>query len=289
VARSPEVDWGRYDITALYGGEGMSEGMRAHLQRHAFRRVLGDYGASDLEINIAAESEFTIALRQVLAERPSLRQRLNRGHGDELPMLFQYNPLDYLVETNAAGELVITLTRTEAASPKIRYNIHDLGHVIPFSEVKRTLAAEGLDPAKLAPGAAHLPLLFLYGRSDLAVAFYGCKITPGQVEQAIFSIEALSSLLNSFTLVVYEDDAHDKRLSVALELIEGAAAPQNTAPLRDALYASLAGISQDFREASRMVPAGKAPALEFYAEGTGPFAGTDVRLKRNYIRTLKPT
>src|SRR5262249_33280257 len=159
------------------------------------------------------------------AERPGLRGRLNNGHGDELPMLFQYNPLDYLVETNAAGELVITLTRTEAASPKIRYNIHDLGHVIPFSQVKRALAAEGIDTTKLATGAATLPVLFLYGRSDLAVAFYGCKITPGQVEQAIFSKEDLSALLNSFALVVYEDEVHDKRLSVALELIEGAAAP----------------------------------------------------------------
>jgi phenylacetate-CoA ligase len=263
----------------------MSEGMRAFLQQRAFRKVLGAYGASDLEINMAAENQFTIALRGLMAERPGLEGRLNRGSGDAIPMLFQYNPLDYFIESNDEGELVVTLTRAGAASPKIRYNIHDLGHVMPFTEVKRILEEEGVALAQLAPAVAHLPVLILYGRSDLAVAFYGCKITPGQVEQAIFGNQDLSAVSSSFVLIAQEDESHDKRLTVAVEMVEGAPAPQNAQALREELYSRLAGISQDFREAVRMVPAGKEPALEFHAQGTGPFAGTDIRLKKNYIRT----
>ena len=40
--------------------------MRAYLLR-SFRRVYGSYGASDLEINLAAETDLTIALRRLLA------------------------------------------------------------------------------------------------------------------------------------------------------------------------------------------------------------------------------
>jgi hypothetical protein len=43
-------------------------------------------------------------------------------------------------------------------------------------------------------------------------------------------------------------------------------------------------VNQDFREASRFIPAGFEPTLELHPEGTGPFAGHDVRLKRHYVQ-----
>lgn len=47
----------------------------------------------------------------------------------------------------------------------------------------------------------------------------------------------------------------------------------------------LAAVNRDYREAARFIPAGREPALEFHAAGTGPFAGYDVRLKRSYIKS----
>src|SRR5919204_1021966 len=190
---SADVDWSAYDLLALFGGEGMSEGMRDYLLGKGFKRAYGSYGASDLEINIGVESDFTIALRRLLAADEELAARLLRREHGVLPMVFQYNPIDYCVETNEAGELIVTLNRTANASPKIRYNIHDLGHVVRMPEVARILRAHGVTLSDLGGSRTDLPLLFLYGRADAAVAYYGSKGKPGGVGGGGFAAPGLGS------------------------------------------------------------------------------------------------
>jgi phenylacetate-CoA ligase len=278
-----EIDWSRYDATAIFGGEGMSEAMRDYLGR-AFRRVYGSYGASDLEINLAAENDFTIALRRRLADDERLRARVCRLDGAGLPMIFQYNPIDTYVETSDEGELVVTLCRTRNAAPKIRYNIRDLGHVVRFPELRTALAEAGTEPRELSSRHSDLPLLFLYGRADAAVPYFGCKITPGNVEDVVFSLPGLAPVVNSFALLLSEDEQATKRLAIALELREGAAPPPDVEGLRAQVLARLAELNQDYREASRFMPPESVPTLELHPAGTGPFAGYDVRLKRHYVQ-----
>jgi phenylacetate-CoA ligase len=257
--------------------------MRDYLGR-AFRKVYGSYGASDLEINIAAENDFTIALRRALASDAQLRVALT-WPDEQLPMVFQYSPLDYYVESNPEGELVVTLLRPTNVSPRVRYNIHDRGHVLRFPELERRLAGLGRSPDEFGGGSrTDLPLLFHYGRADQAVAFYGSKVTPADVEGAVFSIPELAGCVDSFALLVYEDENVDKRLTIALELSEGKSAPQAADSLRDAFLSRLKDANQDYREAARFIPAGGEPALEFHAPGSGPFAANDIRLKKRYIQ-----
>jgi len=278
-----DVDWERFEIYAAFGGEGISEAMRDYLGR-AFRKIYGSYGASDLEINIAAENDFTIALRRALASDAQLRVALT-WPDEQLPMVFQYSPLDYYVESNPEGELVVTLLRPTNVSPRVRYNIHDRGHVLRFPELERRLAGLGRSPDEFGGGSrTDLPLLFHYGRADQAVAFYGSKVTPADVEGAVFSIPELAGCVDSFALLVYEDENVDKRLTIALELSEGKSAPQAADSLRDAFLSRLKDANQDYREAARFIPAGGEPALEFHAPGSGPFAANDIRLKKRYIQ-----
>jgi phenylacetate-CoA ligase len=199
-------------------------------------------------------------------------------------MVFQYNPIDYAIETNADGELLVTLCRAQNASPKIRYNIHDLGHVLRYPELERRLAALGMHPRDLGVPYIDLPLLFHYGRSDLAVAYYGCKITPTNVEEAMFAVPGLGEVMNSFALLVDEDADANKTLTLAIERGEGREAPADVEAARTAVLERLAAINQDYREAQRFMPPSARPRLEFHAAGTGPFAGGDIRLKKHYIR-----
>ena len=83
---------GAYDVSAIVGGEGMSESLRAALNRR-FRRTISSFGASDLEINLAIETPFTVALREAIVSDDRLRRDIYGGEG--LPMIFQYDPLDY--------------------------------------------------------------------------------------------------------------------------------------------------------------------------------------------------
>jgi phenylacetate-CoA ligase len=283
---APGIEWDKYQVMAWFGGESISENMRAYLLK-AFRGgVYGDYGASDLEINIAAENDFTIAVRKLLVENLSVRRRMNGRLGDAIPSVFQYNPLDHLVETNEESELLITISRLANVSPRIRYNIHDLGRTISFRETMALLEAEGVDVAHLPKPLTELPLILLYGRSDFSVAYYGCKITPGEVESILYGTPELARIINAFALVTSEDADTSKRLAVCLELAAGESAPgaDDTVTLQNRIFARLAEVNQDFRESIRMVPAGLQPTIEFHEKSRGPFAANDIRVKCRYIQ-----
>ena len=171
------LDWSRYDVVCAFGGEGISEGMRDHILRKA-RSVTGAYGASDLEISIAIATEFTIALRRAIAADPELSAALTRqaAYG-VLPNIFQFNPYGYLIETNDAGELIITINRPQNINPRIRNNIHDRGHVLRCASCCRCCARSAAAGDRRE--AAYDLLLLHYGRSDLSVDYNGavCRRT----------------------------------------------------------------------------------------------------------------
>jgi phenylacetate-CoA ligase len=241
-----DIDWSAYDVCAVVGGEGMSQPLRAALNRR-FRKTISSFGASDLEINIAVETDFTIALRDALASNPSLAEAL---YGREpLPMVFQYDPLNYYIESDADRNLLVTINRLENVSPRIRYNIHDRGAVLPVSEVLAAAARLGADlPAPLVD----LPLLFHWGRQDNAVGFYGCKITPEDIQHVILRVGALGERVTNFALHPYEDDDANKRVEIWFELASDAELPRSATRARRP--AQLAAVNQDFRESIRWRP-----------------------------------
>src|SRR5207244_4606576 len=110
-------DWSDYKMVGLVGGEGMSEGLRTYLLGR-FRAIYSGYGASDLDMGVAGESADTIFIRRHADKNPQLRKALFGDH-PRPPMLFHYNPLDYFVETNEHGELILTINPLSRLSPPI--------------------------------------------------------------------------------------------------------------------------------------------------------------------------
>ena len=275
-----QIDWKSYRISFVFGGEGMSESMRRYLQDKGVAEIFGSYGASDLELNLAAETPLTIAFRRLLEQRPALASRVLQ-HTGALPMIFQFNPADFFIESNQGGELVVTICRPWYVAPKIRYNIHDLGHVMRVPDLRRLLKAEGLTIDELESNALDLPLLFHYGRSDASVAYYGCKIPPADIQESLFRLPELAATVDAFQLRVFEDDDGDKRLTLALEI--SGERPADAGAWTAQLFDTLANVNQDFRESRRMVPAHKEPTVELHPLGTGPFEHADIRIKRNYL------
>jgi phenylacetate-CoA ligase len=282
---STSVPWSDYNCMAIFGGEGMSEGMRHYLSK-AFVKVYGSYGASDLEINMGAENDFTIALRKLISENESLRQKLCLTDTSILPMIFQYNPYDYLIETNAENEIIVSVCRPSNRSPKLRYNIHDLGQVYLYSEIIEKLQEEGLKVKDEFHATGDLPLLFVYGRADASVAYYGCKITPQNIEDVIFALPELVEYTNSFALLTSEDEHANKKLTIAFESCENKPVQQLDS-LYEKFFEQLQKVNQDFRESIKMVPEHLKPKLESHAYATGPFTINDIRLKKHYIQQTK--
>jgi phenylacetate-CoA ligase len=286
LADDQRIEWDRYVVDVGYGGEGISESLRTYLQRK-FKRVVGSYGASDLEVNMAIETELCIALRGAISDDPKLREAIIRTDYGVTPMIFQYNPMAYYVETNDAGELIVTMSRPYHIAPKIRYNIHDRGHVMRFPELVRHLREAGRsDLLKADPHRTDLPLLFLYGRSDMSIDYYGANVTPDSIREVVYAIDRLAPVVNTFRLLSYEDKQANKRMEIAVELIEGAAVPGDADAIADEAFERLAAINGDFYNAwKNTAPPDNMPLFTLHPFGTGPFEGGQRKLKNEYVAT----
>jgi phenylacetate-CoA ligase len=276
---STELDLSQYKMDAVVGGEGMSEGLRGYFLKF-FNTVVSSYGASDLEINIGAETELTINLRRKCFADRSLSEKL---FGRETPpMLFQYNAADYLVENSPDGELVFTIVRLEGAAPKIRYNLRDLGGSLTHKELAAALKENGIDIATLAEKQGAFPVLFVHGRNDLSVPFYGAKIFPHDMEEIINTHPELVGKINSFQLKSVEDDELKRSLQIALEKTKACAGLPEADILHSIVFDELCRVNQDFREVTRMFDRSRVQ-ITVYDFEAGVFAGRDIRIKNKYI------
>lgn len=274
------LDLSAYHLDLVCGGEGISEALRTHLSR-SFRSIVSSYGASDLEINLGLETALTIALRRRCAADPALCRALFGR--DTPPMIFQYNALDFVIETSADGTLLFTVCRADGAAPKLRYDLKDIGGTLTARALGERLRAHGVDLASLAGRRSAFPLLYVFGRGDLTVAFYGAKLYPTDLEEVIQGHVALAAIVRGFQFACIEDEEARKHLEIHIELVREPAHPvPDPDAIRDAFYDGLADANQDFREVRRMF-AREALVISVHACGTGPFEGADDRIKRKYI------
>ena len=278
-----EIEWDKFNIAFIFGGESMSEGMRDYLFQKGIKKAYSSLGASDLELNISAENDFTISLRRLLRSNQSLQSKILK-HTGALPMIFQYNPTDFLIESSDIGELIVTIGRPDYIAPKIRYNIHDRGHTLSLKDLYSILKSLNISLDKLAKPQTDLPLLLHYGRADMTVSFFGANISPTDVNEVIYSLPELSKIVNSYNLSIDEDKEGTKKLIISLEVQKG-----ETTELLDlektqaTFFENLSKINQDFREVRKMLPNSSLTVLCFEDFGSGSFKENDIRIKAKYI------
>lgn len=269
----------------VVGGEGMTEAARARLQR-TFVKVWSAYGASDLDIGVAAETPVSVWLRQQAAAHPELAMALF-GRTDRLPMVFQYDPCDYYVETvspelggaGGARELVVTVTRP-MLSPRIRYNVGDEGGTVGFDAAMAACRALGLAPGEAETRPFRLPFLFVHGRSDQTLSFMGANLYPEDVAAGIGDHPA-ADRLGAFCmeLAEVEDADGDVRPVIHVETTAEVDPREVAAFVR----ARLAASSADYREALCESPAAGDLRVRLWSPGAGPFAANTGRIKQRRI------
>jgi len=281
VADEEGFPFEKYKLYGLAGGEGMSEGLRDYLLRR-FEKVYSGYGATDLEIGIAGETPISIAIRRLAREREDVKLALF-GSDSRLPMVFQYNPVMHHIEVNENDEVVFTISRKSLLSPRIRYNVHDLGGVLTSDEMAKRLAEVGVDIEQLrrdsGDGNVRLPFLWIFGRRDHTISVMGANIYPEDIEQCLYQDTALAEMTHSFCLSLAESPNGDVRPRFLFEVSKEPDA-ELARRFSASILSRLVELNADFREAWREYPETLVPEVLLYRLGQGPFAGDAGRIKQ---------
>ncbi len=215
------VDWKRYRIKLILAGEVISEEWRTLVcERVGSADPVHDtaslYGTADAGV-LGNETPVSIAIRRYLARRPDAARAL---FGESrLPTLVQYDPLSRFFEVTPERTLVVT---GDGGVPLIRYHIADKGGVVPYEAMLQFLKEQEGNPLReRLPHSAPLPFVYLFGRADFTISYYGANIYPENVTVGLEQAPIKDWVTGKFVLQVRETETKDKLLTIVVELLPG--------------------------------------------------------------------
>jgi phenylacetate-CoA ligase len=216
------IDWASYNPKLVFAGEVFSEEWRSLVgQRIGSTLPCFDsaslYGTADGGV-LGNETPFSIAIRRWLANHPNVARQL---FGESrLPTLVQYDPASRFFESHD-GTLVVT---GENSVPLVRYHIADKGGLITYEEMGNFLIGHGINClAELGLEndyqPRNLPFVYVFGRADFTVSYYGANIYPENVTVGLEQPHIMAWLTGKFVLETQETEVGDKFLHIAVELL----------------------------------------------------------------------
>lgn len=284
VGRARGVDWPSYRVKLVMAGEVFSEEWRALVgERLGAHDVCYDsaalYGTADAGV-LASETPLSICIRRFLAAHPEAARQL---FGESrMPTLAQYDPMSRYFE--AVDRTLIF--SGDNGIPLIRYNILDTGGIISFADMLAFLAGWGFDPiAELGGvqtrGARDMPFVYVFGRSDFTVSFFGANIYPENIAVGLEQPEVSSLVTGKFVLEVRETEDRDPFLAVVVELAPGVAGDAGSqARVGASILEHLLRLNSEFRN---YVPqAYQAPQVQLALAGDPDYF--PVGVKHRYTR-----
>ena len=273
--------WKALNVKLIMAGEVFSEEWRSLVCERLGAADPGSstaslYGTADAGV-LGNETPLSIAIRRFFATRPDAARAV---FGESrLPTLVQYDPRSRFFETHE-GTLVVS---GDNGVPLIRYHIADQGGIFGFDELLERVSESGgdplagLDPQRIAP----LPFVYLFGRADFTVSYFGANVYPENISVGLEQEEVRAWVTGKFVLQVVENAQRDKELHVTVELAPGVEA---TSLKADAIGASirrqLLRLNSEF---ANYVPAGRQ-ALHITLRPGGDPEYFPVGVKHRYTR-----
>ena len=152
-----------------------------------------------------------------------------------------------------------------------------------YRVLKKNCSDYGLAIEELSEQQGAFPIVFVFGRNDLSVPFYGAKIFPHDLEAIINSNPYLVGKINSFQLQSLEDEGLRRILRIHLErsLNQRGDLPERS-ELDRIVFDELCQVNQDFREVTKMFERSDVQVVLHEFE-TGIFSQRDIRVKNKYV------
>ena len=239
TGREQGLDWPQYRIKLVFAGEVFSEEWRGLMgERIGSTNPCHDsaslYGTADGGV-LGTETPLSIAIRRFLADHPDAAREL---FGESrLPTLVQYDPMSRYFEV-VDGTLVVS---GDNGVPLVRYHIADQGGTCSFGEMMRFLESRGglsLEDYGLRPGhmGYPLPFVWVFGRADFTVSFYGANIYPENIVVGLEQPEISRWVTGKFVMQSRTDAEGSETLHITVELLPGQSPGGN---LNDAIASSV--------------------------------------------------
>lgn len=216
------IDWKVFSPKLVFAGEVFSEEWRSLIgQRIGSDSPCFDvsslYGTADGGV-LGNETPLSIAIRRWLAEHPDAAHHL---FGESrLPTLVQYDPSSRFFEVHE-DTLVVS---GESDVPLVRYHIADKGGLLTYDEMWGFLRKQGVKSLNelglnddFLP--RNMPFVYIFGRADFTVSFYGANIYPENVTVGLEQTEIMGWVTGKFVLETRDDEDGDKYLHIAVELL----------------------------------------------------------------------
>ena len=125
------------------------------------------------------ETPLSIAIRRFLAVNPAVAREL---FGESrLPTLVQYDPISRFFEWVDGSTLAVS---GDNGVPLIRYHIADRGGIMAYGDMLAFLHERGFSASVdgvLEGAESNQPFVWVFGRADFTVSFYGANIYPENV------------------------------------------------------------------------------------------------------------
>jgi phenylacetate-CoA ligase len=236
------------------------------------------YGTADGGV-LGVETPLSIAIRRFLADRPQAARQL---FGESrLPTLVQYDAMSRFFEV-VDGTLVISGPN---GIPLVRYHIADRGGVQPhraMMELVRDwgadLRAYGLEDGDSTPA---LPFVWVFGRADFTVSFYGANVFPENVVVGLEQPGIKDWVTGKFVMEVGTDEGGSDSLRITVELApdQPESAGRNES-LAQSIHQQLLRLNSEF--ANYVPPLRQTPRVELRRFGDPEFFPRGV--KHRYTR-----
>ena len=278
------MDWASRHIKMVFAGEVFSEEWRSlmggKVGSHDYCHDTASlYGTADAGV-LGNETPVSVAIRRFFSKNPGMAREL---FGESrLPTLVQYDPMSRYFEV-IDGTLVVS---GDNGVPLVRYHIADKGGICTYQEMIAFVRERGM--TKLEDyGLSQeeviypFPFVWVFGRADFTVSFYGANVYPENVVVGLEQAELSAFASGKFVMQIRHDGDGSEYLHITVELLPGIGpSAELTDKTAHSIQRHLLRLNSEF---ANYVPAGKQiPRIELRAFGDHEYFPQGV--KHRYTR-----
>ncbi|MBI3956817.1 MAG: phenylacetate--CoA ligase family protein [Candidatus Kerfeldbacteria bacterium] len=246
----------------IFGAESFSEEWRENIlsrvgiqnETDIIMSSMNTYGSADAAI-LGHETPLSIAFRRLINKQQKNESLFGQK---DLPTIVQYNPL--MKYFQAEGEKLIFTAN--AGVPLIRYDIGDLGGIIPQEKYRDTDIDQEHGVWK------RLPMLYLRGKSTNVATIYGVKIFPENIKTALEDVEIEKLVSGKFVLETKYDLDNNQYLQINIETSDETIITQdNKNIIISLIYSKLLQSNLEFRQLESKIGKRALPKVSFFQRG----------------------